>query len=245
MASDAFHSLCNSPGSPPTNAELPSDSEVIGAVQRVSKPGDIIVGAAGGLPGELHKLWNASEAMGYHMEYGYSTMGYEIAGALGVKIALPEREVIVMLGDGAYLMLNSEIASAIMLGKKLIVCVLDNRGYACINRLQRATGGESFNNLLRDANHVALPDIDFRKHAESLGATAVKVASVDELEAALTKARKAVGTQVIVIDTDPMKSTDAGGHWWDVAVPEVSVREEVAAARKAYVKARALQRIGA
>ena len=228
----------------PTNAELPSDSQVIGAVQRASKPSDIIVGAAGGLPGELHKLWNASEALGYHMEYGYSTMGYEIAGALGVKIALPEREVIVMLGDGAYLMMNSEIASAIMLGKKLIVCVLDNRGYACINRLQRATGGESFNNLLRDASHVALPDIDFRKHAESLGATAVKVASVDELEAALTKARKAVGTQVIVIDTDPMKSTDAGGHWWDVAVPEVSVRKEVAAARKAYDKARAVQRIG-
>ncbi len=228
----------------PTNAELPSDSEVIGAVQRVSKPGDIIVGAAGGLPGELHKLWNASEAMGYHMEYGFSTMGYEIAGAIGVKLAHPNREVVVMIGDGSYLMMNSELATSVMLGQKLIVCVLDNRGFACINRLQRATGGESFNNLLRDAHHETLPDIDFRKHAESLGATAIKAASIAELEAAFAKARKASGTQVIVIDTDPMKSTDAGGTWWDVAVPEVSVRKQVNAARKAYDKARVIQRIG-
>ena len=228
----------------PTNAELPSDSEVIGAVQRVSKPGDIIVGAAGGLPGELHKLWNASEAMGYHMEYGFSTMGYEIAGAIGVKLAHPNREVVVMIGDGSYLMMNSELATSVMLGQKLIVCVLDNRGFACINRLQRATGGESFNNLLRDAHHETLPDIDFRKHAESLGATAIKAASIAELEAAFAKARKASGTQVIVIDTDPMKSTDAGGTWWDVAVPEVSVRKQVTAARKAYDKARVIQRIG-
>ena len=228
----------------PTNAELPSDSEVIGAVQRVSKPGDIIVGAAGGLPGELHKLWNASEAMGYHMEYGFSTMGYEIAGAIGVKLAHPNREVVVMIGDGSYLMMNSELATSVMLGQKLIVCVLDNRGFACINRLQRATGGESFNNLLRDAHHETLPDIDFRKHAESLGATAIKAASIAELEAAFANARKASGTQVIVIDTDPMKSTDAGGTWWDVAVPEVSVRKQVTAARKAYDKARVIQRIG-
>ena len=228
----------------PTNAELPSDSEVIGAVQRVSKPSDIIVGAAGGLPGELHKLWNVSEAMGYHMEYGFSTMGYEIAGAIGVKLAHPDREVVVMIGDGSYLMMNSEIATSVMLGQKLILCVLDNRGFACINRLQRATGGESFNNLLATARHVALPDIDFRKHAESLGATAVKAASIAELEAAFVKARKAPGTQVIVIDTDPMKSTDAGGAWWDVAVPEVSVRKQVNAARKNYEKARAVQRIG-
>ena len=227
-----------------TNAELPADSEVIGAVQRVSKPSDIIVGAAGGLPGELHKLWNASEAMGYHMEYGYSTMGYEIAGAIGVKLAHPNREVVVMIGDGAYLMMNSEIATSVMLGQKLILCVLDNRGFACINRLQRATGAESFNNLLRDAKHETLPAIDFCKHAESLGATAVKAASIAEFEAAFVKARKGAGTQVIVIDTNPMKSTDAGGTWWDVAVPEVSVRKQVNAARKNYEKARVVQRIG-
>ena len=228
----------------PTNAELPSDSEVIGAVQRVSLPGDIIVGASGGLPGELHKLWQNAQPMGYHMEYGFSTMGYEIAGAIGVKMANPDREVIVMIGDGSYLMMNSEIATSVMLGQKLILCLLDNRGYGCINRLQRATGAESFNNLLRDTRHVTLPAIDFCKHAESLGATAVKVAGIADLEAALTLARQGTTTQVIVIDTDPLKSTDAGGTWWDVAVPEVSVRPTVNTARKAYEIDRIQQRIG-
>ena len=133
----------------PTNAELPSDAQVIGAVQRTSQPTDVVVCAAGGLPGELHKHWKASTALGYHLEYGYSCMGYEIAGGLGVKMADPDREVIVMVGDGSYLMMNSEIATSVMLGQKLTIVVLDNRGYGCINRLQRATGGESFNNLLQ------------------------------------------------------------------------------------------------
>ena len=144
---------------------VPSDAEVIGAVQRASAPSDILVCAAGGLPGELHKLWNASQPGGYHLEYGYSCMGYEIAGGLGVKMARPDREVVVMVGDGSYLMMNSEIATSVMLGLKLVIVVLDNRGFGCIDRLQRATGGESFNNLLADARHAALPDIDFAAHA--------------------------------------------------------------------------------
>ena len=228
----------------PTNLELPSDAQVLGALQRVGAPSDIVVCAAGGLPGELHKHWQAGAPLGYHVEYGYSCMGYEIAGALGVKMAQPGREVIVSLGDGSYLMMNSEIATSVMLGLKLIVVVNDNRGFACINRLQRATGGESFNNLLRDARHEVLPAVDFVAHARSLGAEAVKVKSIDELESAFAKARKAKITQVIVIDTDPMAITDAGGAWWDVAVPEVSSRESVVAARNVYEKALASQRIG-
>ena len=169
-------------------------------------------------------------------------MGYEIAGGLGVKMALPEREVLVMLGDGSYLMMNSELATSVMLGLKLIVVLLDNGGFGCINRLQKATGGAPFNNLLADARHVALPAIDFAGHARSLGAEAVKVASVADLETALAKARAATTTQVIVIDTDPGPGTDAGGTWWDVAVPEVSVRPEVRAARQSYEAARKRQR---
>ncbi|MCC2650179.1 MAG: 3D-(3,5/4)-trihydroxycyclohexane,2-dione acylhydrolase (decyclizing) [Microvirga sp.] len=228
----------------PTNAELPSDAHVIGAVQRNSQPTDVVVCAAGGLPGELHKHWKASTALGYHLEYGYSCMGYEIAGGLGVKMADPSREVIVMVGDGSYLMMNSELATSVMLGQKLTVVLLDNRGYGCINRLQRATGGESFNNLLQHTNHVTLPDIDFAAHAASLGAQAVKVKGIGELEDALKKARGAERSTVIVIDTDPLASTDEGGHWWDVAVPEVSVREQVKAARKNYEAALAAQRVG-
>ncbi len=160
-------------------------------MQRAGRPSDVVVCAAGGLPGELHKLWKTGDALGYHLEYGYSCMGYEIAGGLGVKMALPDREVIVMVGDGSYLMLNSEIATSVMLGLKLTIVLLDNGGYGCINRLQQECGGAPFNNLLVDARHVTLPAIDFVAHARSLGAEARKVASLAELEAAVTAARAA------------------------------------------------------
>jgi 3D-(3,5/4)-trihydroxycyclohexane-1,2-dione acylhydrolase (decyclizing) len=223
--------------------DLPSDAEVIGAVQRQSLASDVVVCAAGGLPGELHKHWQAGQPNGYHMEYGYSCMGYEIAGGLGVKMADPTREVFVLVGDGSYLMMNSEIVTSVMLGHKLVIVVLDNRGFGCINRLQRATGGESFNNLLRDAMHSALPEIDFAAHAASLGAHSVKVAGIAALEAALVQARAATRSFVVVIDTNPMVVTESGGHWWDVAVPEVSVRPAVRAARVNYEAARGQQRI--
>ncbi len=151
----------------------------------------------GRLPGELHKLWQAGAPGSYHLEYGYSCMGYEIAGGLGVKLARPEAEVVVMVGDGSYLMANSELASAVMLGAKLTVVVLDNRGYGCINRLQMATGGANFNNLLADTRHEVLPEIDFRAHAAALGASARKVGSIGELETALAEARRAPGTTVV------------------------------------------------
>lgn len=213
---------------------LPSDAQVIGAVWRQAGDDATVVCAAGGLPGELHKLWRSHRPGGYHVEYGFSCMGYEIAGGLGVKMADPARDVYVMVGDGSYLMLNSELATSVMLGHKITVILLDNRGYGCINRLQQGTGGRPFNNLLADSAHETLPDIDFAAHARSLGAAAEKVAGVAELEAALARAKQSDKSYVIVIDTDPAITTEAGGHWWDVAVPEVSGRAEVQAARRAY-----------
>ncbi|RZA17469.1 MAG: 3D-(3,5/4)-trihydroxycyclohexane-1,2-dione acylhydrolase (decyclizing), partial [Lysobacteraceae bacterium] len=213
---------------------LPSDAQVIGAVQAAVDDAAVVVCAAGGLPGELHKLWRTARPGGYHLEYGYSCMGYEIAGGLGVKMAEPHREVVVMVGDGSYLMMNSELATSVMLGLKLVVVLLDNRGYGCIDRLQQATGSPGFNNLLADARHQVLPEIDFAAHARSLGADAEKVSSLGELGAALARARASERSSVVVIDTDPRKTTEAGGWWWDVAVPEVSLRPEVNAARRAY-----------
>ena len=227
-----------------SNAALPSDAQVIGAVQRALGDGVVALHAAGGLPGEMHKLWQAGAPGSYHAEYGFSCMGYEIAGGLGVKMARPDAEVVVMIGDGSYLMLNSEIATSVMLGLKLTIVLLDNRGYGCINRLQMATGSASFNNLLKDSRHVTMPDIDFAAHAASLGAIAEKVASIADLESALARARGNERTTVLVIDTDPLVSTAEGGAWWDVAVPEVSLRAEVVAARAAYVEAAKLQRVG-
>lgn len=224
------------------NHTLPSDAQVIGAIQRGSLPTDVVVSAAGGLPGEMQKHWLASRPGGYHMEYGFSCMGYEIAGGLGIKLADPSREVIVMVGDGSYLMLNSEIATSVMLGRKLILVVLDNRGFACINRLQGATGGAPFNNMLADTLHETLPEIDFAAHARSLGAVSEKVASLAALPQAIERARASVRTYAVVIDTDPAIVTDAGGHWWDVAVPEVSVRPSVQAAHGDYVAGRERQR---
>jgi 3D-(3,5/4)-trihydroxycyclohexane-1,2-dione acylhydrolase (decyclizing) len=223
-----------------SDAELPSDAQVIGAVWRAVDEDAVVVCAAGGLPGELHKLWRVRRPGGYHVEYGYSCMGYEIAGGLGVKLAEPDREVVVMVGDGSYLMLNSEIATSVAMGAKLIVTVLDNRGFGCINRLQQETGGAPFNNLL----DASAPAIDFAAHAASLGARSEKATGLAALEAALVRARAADRTYVIVIDTDPVISTEAGGAWWDVAVPEVSERAQVRTARADYEAARLNQRRG-
>jgi 3D-(3,5/4)-trihydroxycyclohexane-1,2-dione acylhydrolase (decyclizing) len=226
---------------------LPYDGEIIGAVQRShpdSTRDDIVVCAAGTLPAELEKLWRTETPGGYHMEYGYSCMGYEIAGGLGVKMAKPEREVIVMLGDGSYLMLNAEIATSVMLGRKLIVIVLDNRGFGCINRLQQACGGAPFNNMLDDCLHGSdgVPVIDFAAHARAMGAQAEHVHSIAELEQALTRARASTRTYLIAIDTDHRRTTEAGGCWWEVAVPEASEREAVQAARRDYERAKDKQR---
>jgi 3D-(3,5/4)-trihydroxycyclohexane-1,2-dione acylhydrolase (decyclizing) len=236
----------------PPAGTLPYDAEVIGAVRNSlndaggdSGKHDVVVCAAGTLPAELHKLWRASKPGNYHMEYGYSCMGYEIAGALGVKMARPHQEVIVMVGDGSYMMMNSELATSVMLGKKLIVVVLDNRGYGCIQRLQNATGNASFNNLLDDC----VPEggeasrIDFAMHAAAMGADAVHVKSVAELKAAMVQARAAKRSQVLVIDTTHTRTTAEGGCWWEVGIPEVSERPAVIAAHAGLASAKKEQRV--
>ncbi len=223
---------------------LPTDGEVVGAVNRAAGDKDIVVCAAGGLPGELQKLWRTRYDRGYHMEYGYSCMGYEIAGGLGAKMAKPDSEIFVMVGDGSYLMLNSEIATSVMLGYKIIVVVLDNRGFGCIHRLQQSCGGPAFNNLLQNCKTApdGAPKTDFAAHAAALGARAEQVKSIAELEAALTRAKASDISYVISLDTDPLIATEAGGTWWDVAVPEVSQRPEVDAARRVYESHKARQR---
>ncbi len=226
---------------------LPYDGEVIGAVQRSSPESatsDIVVCAAGTLPAELHKLWRTSTPGGYHMEYGYSCMGYEIAGGLGVKMARPDREVIVMVGDGSYLMLNNEIATSVMLDKKLIIVLLDNRGYGCINRLQQSCGGAPFNNMLADSLQFGegAPDIDFAANAASLGALSEKVANLAELETALQRARSASRTYLICIETDDTRTTTEGGWWWEVAVPEESSSNLVRQARIDYMRGKESQK---
>ncbi len=215
---------------------LPTDAQVIGAVQRTATAATVIMGAAGTMPGELHKIWDAAQG-GYHMEYGFSCMGYEIAGALGIKLARPKADVICMVGDGSYMMANSELATAVMMGVPFTVVVTDNRGYGCINRLQQGTGGAPFNNMLDDSYHVNPSAIDFVAHAASMGAKAVKANTIKALEDELRAAKGADRPVVIVIDTDPAPSTEAGGHWWDVAVPEVSDRSQVRAARVKYEEA--------
>ena len=229
------------------DVELAYEGEVIGAVQRSaadSPRNDIVVCAAGTLPADLHKLWRTSVPGGYHMEYGYSCMGYEIAGGLGAKMAHPDREVVVILGDGSYLMLNSEIATSILLDQKLVIVVLDNRGFGCINRLQQSCGGAPFNNLFADAvqGGKGTPKIDFAAHAASLGALAENVKTIPELERALERARAADRTYVVCIETDSNRTTTEGGWWWDVAVPEVSQRDDVRKARAAYEEGKKKQK---
>ncbi|MDH4248276.1 MAG: 3D-(3,5/4)-trihydroxycyclohexane-1,2-dione acylhydrolase (decyclizing) [Deltaproteobacteria bacterium] len=230
----------------PETGGLPSDAQVLGAVNRFCQPTAVVVCAAGGLPGELHKLWRTPRGGGYHLEYGYSCMGYEIAGGLGVKLAHPQREVIVMVGDGSYLMLNSEIATSVLMGAKLIVVVLDNGGFGCINRLQQASGGEAFNNLFDTLafDGGTRPEVDFAAHARALGAVAEQVTLLKDLPAALDRARNAPRTAVVVIKTDPVQTTRAGGAWWDVAVPEIPTGAKGKTARQDYERARRQQRLG-
>jgi 3D-(3,5/4)-trihydroxycyclohexane-1,2-dione acylhydrolase (decyclizing) len=227
---------------PSDSNALATDMQVIGAVQRSASDNSVVMCAAGTMPGELHKLWKANRPMSYHMEYGFSCMGYEIAGAMGIKMAEPERDVLCFTGDGTYMMANSEMATAAMMGVSFTVIVTDNRGFGCINRLQMGTGGAEFNNLLKDAVHETPSAIDFAAHAASMGATSVKVSSISELEQALAKRGDITGPYVIVIDTDPYPSTPHGGSWWEVGVPEVSVRSEVNDAWESYRQGKATQK---
>jgi 3D-(3,5/4)-trihydroxycyclohexane-1,2-dione acylhydrolase (decyclizing) len=221
----------------------PTYAKVIRAVNEVCDASDYQVSAAGGLPGELNAGWHSKSVHSFDAEYGYSTMGYEIAGAWGAKMALPDRDVICWTGDGSYLMMNSDIYSTVMTGHKVIFIVCDNAGFAVINRLQVNTGGEEFNNLLRSSRHQQLSRVDFVKHAEAMGAVANKVESIAALKEAFAVAKTSDRSSVIVIEVDEYSWT-GGGAWWEVGVPEVSDREQVRVARAELEAERKHQRVG-
>jgi 3D-(3,5/4)-trihydroxycyclohexane-1,2-dione acylhydrolase (decyclizing) len=215
-----------------------SQSEVIGVVNSVAGPRDVLVCAAGSLPGDLHKLWRTRDPKGYHMEYGYSCMGYEIAGGLGVKMAAPDREVYVMIGDGSYLMMAQEIHTSIQEGYKLNIVLLDNHGFGSIGGLSEACGSGGFGTHYRQRKNGKLEGetvaVDFVANACSLGAKAARVRTVDELRTALIEARSATRTTVTVIEVDRNIRVPGYESWWDVPVAEVSEMESVRAARRSY-----------
>jgi 3D-(3,5/4)-trihydroxycyclohexane-1,2-dione acylhydrolase (decyclizing) len=210
--------------------EVPPYAQVIRVVNEICDPDDYQLTAAGGLPGEMNAGFNSKSVGSIDIEYGYSCMGYEIAGAWGAKMALPDRDVIAWVGDGSYLMMNSDIYSTVMTGHKVIFIVCDNGGFAVINRLQVNTGGEEFNNLLHTTRHQRMFRVDFAKHAAAMGATTEKVESIDELRDAFQRAKAADGSYVIVIDVAQYDWIE-GGAWWEVGVPEVSDRVQVRVAR--------------
>jgi 3D-(3,5/4)-trihydroxycyclohexane-1,2-dione acylhydrolase (decyclizing) len=226
---------------------LPAQSEVVGAVEESSSDIDVVVGAAGSLPGDLHKLWRARDAKGYHVEYAFSCMGYEIAAGLGVKMAAPEREVYVMVGDGSYLMLNSELVTALQEGIKIIVVLVVNHGFQSIGALSESVGVERFGTLYRrrDASGQLAGEklpIDLAANAASLGAAVLRATTIDELRDALKVARSNVETTVVHIETDPMVAAPDSASWWDVPVAEVSTRDAAIAALQRYESEHTLQR---
>jgi 3D-(3,5/4)-trihydroxycyclohexane-1,2-dione acylhydrolase (decyclizing) len=233
--------------SPADSSQL-AQSEVIGIVNDAAGPQDIVVGAAGSLPGDLHKLWRAREPGTYHIEYGYSCMGYEIAGGLGVKMAAPEREVFVMVGDGSYLMMSSEIVTSIQEGCKLTIVLLDSHGFASIGGLSRSIGSGGFGTEYRARNAAtgqldgAWLQIDYAASAAALGARAARANSGDELRHALEEARGADRTTVIVVEVDAEARVPAYDSWWDVPIAEVSTMPEVQHARAVYEEQRKKER---
>jgi len=221
----------------------PTYAQVIGAVDRNQKPGDYVLAAAGGFPGELINGWRAKEVGDFDCEYGFSCMGYEISGAWGAKMARPDDEVITFVGDGSYMMMNSDLYSSVLSGHKLIVIVCDNGGFAVINRLQINQGGEPFNNQIENTRHRELVYVDFAAHAAAMGCNSERATSVHELESALQRARHSDRTTVIALHTDAYTWT-GGGAFWEVGVPEVSERPTVQAAKAAMVAGLRQQRIG-
>ncbi len=212
-----------------------SQGEVLGVVNRVAGPRDVVVNAAGSMPGDLHKLWRARDPKSYHMEYGFSTMGYEIAGGLGIKMADPSREVFVMVGDGSYLMMAQEVATSVELGVKLTIVVVDNHGFSSINGLSNACGVGGYGTRYQVA-------VDFVANAASLGARAVRARTREDFEEALTAARGHASTSVVVVETDLEARVPGYESWWDVPIAEVSEVEAVRAARAAYQEARKKER---
>jgi 3D-(3,5/4)-trihydroxycyclohexane-1,2-dione acylhydrolase (decyclizing) len=240
------------------NAPLPSQAEVIGAVNEIAGPRDVVVCAAGSMPGDLHKLWRARDPKGYHVEYGYSCMGYELPGGMGVKLAAPDREVFVMVGDGSWLMAPGDLVTAVAEGIKIVVVLVDNHGYASIGALSRSIGDAGFGTHYRRSENGApvldapggdgpadelepLP-IDLGASAEALGARLLRARGVDELREALSRAKAESGPVVVHVEVDRYAGVPSYEGWWDVPVAEVSDDPAVRAAREEYERAREGQR---
>ena len=223
-----------------------TQGEVIGIVNNLTQPSDIVICAAGSLPGDLHKLWRTRQPGGYHMEYGYSCMGYEIAGGLGAKMADPAREVYVLVGDGSYLMMAQEIVTSLQEGVKLNIVLLDNHGFSSIGGLSRACGNEGMGTNYRyrhgEKYDGEMLPVDFAANAASLGAWIARAHTADELKAALAAAREQPRTSVVVVETSYDQRVPGYESWWDVPIAEVSERDAVKAARRSYEEARKKER---
>jgi 3D-(3,5/4)-trihydroxycyclohexane-1,2-dione acylhydrolase (decyclizing) len=234
---------------PGPEGESLAEAAVIGAVNEAVGGHATVVCAAGGMPGELSRLWRPEDPKAYHLEYGFSCMGYEIPGALGIKLAEPGRDVVAMVGDGTYLMMNSELVTALAERVPITVVLVDNHGYQCILGLQRASGVADFGNELRyrdestqQLNGPYVP-VDFAKHAEAMGAHAVLAPTIEALQAALKDPARRGRVTVIVVPVDPEKRMQGTGTWWDVPVAEVSTDERTRQTREAYETAAARQRV--
>ncbi|MGA4538753.1 3D-(3,5/4)-trihydroxycyclohexane-1,2-dione acylhydrolase (decyclizing) [Uniformispora flossi] len=227
---------------------LPSQSEIVGAANALMGPRDVVVGAAGSLPGDLHKLWRPADPLGYHVEYGFSCMGYEVAGGLGVKMAAPDREVVVMVGDGSYLMMAQEIATAVADGIKLVIVLVENHGYASIGALSESLGSARFGTNYRyrdaetDRHEGGILPVDLAANAASLGARVLRATTLPEFRSAFAEALAAAETTVVHVETDPRVPSPSSDAWWDVPVAEVSELESTRAARVAYEEAKRGQR---
>jgi 3D-(3,5/4)-trihydroxycyclohexane-1,2-dione acylhydrolase (decyclizing) len=237
---------------------LPSQGEVIGTVNSFSDEKDVLLCAAGSAPGDLHKLWRTQDPKGYHLEYGYSCMGYEIAGGLGAKMASPDREIYVIVGDGSYLMMAQEIVTSIQEDIKLIIILIDNHGFGSIGALSRSIGSEGFGTryLYRDEANDQIPDdsvpfsdavesylpLDLAKNAESLGATVLRASSIEDLKNALEAAKEQPCTTVIYVETDRYAGVPGYESWWDVPIAEVSEVESVRQVYADYSEAKKRER---
>ena len=227
---------------------LPAQTEVIGAVNEIAGPRDVVVQAAGSLPGDLQMLFRSRDPKQYHVEYGYSCMGYEIAASVGIKMAAPDREVFTMVGDGSYLMMAQEIVTAVSEGLKLVIVLIDNRGFSSIGSLSESVGSQRFGTQYRYRDPASgaldggyLP-VDLAANAESLGADVLRTRTIEEFRVALGKAREASRTTVVYIETDPLAPVPSSESWWDVPVAETSALDSTRRAREAYEQAKARQR---
>ncbi|MEO3825083.1 3D-(3,5/4)-trihydroxycyclohexane-1,2-dione acylhydrolase (decyclizing) [Actinomadura sp. B10D3] len=230
----------------PQNGGLLTQAEVIGAVNDAGEPQDVVVCAAGSMPGDLHKLWRTRDSKGYHVEYGYSCMGYEIAGGLGVKMAAPDREVFVLVGDGSYLMMAQELTTAVAEGVKLVVVLVQNHGFASIGGLSESVGAQRFGTGHRARTPTGLDGdtlpIDLAANAASLGADVIRASALGDLRDALAAARKSARTTLVHVETDPVAASPGSEAWWDVPVAEVSALDSTRQARARYEQDRRIRR---